>query len=33
MNDFKMFVLGVYMLVLHIFAINGILAWLDFMWV
>ena len=27
MSDSKLFILGVYMLVLHIFAINGILAW------
>lgn len=31
MSDFKLSVLGVYMFALHIFAINGILAWLDYM--
>lgn len=27
MSDSKLFILGVYMLAVHIFAINGILAW------
>lgn len=27
MSDSKLFVLGAYMLAVHIFAINGILAW------
>lgn len=27
MSDTKLFILGVYMLAVHIFAINGILAW------
>lgn len=27
MSDTKLFILGVYMLALHVFAINGILAW------
>lgn len=31
MNDSRMFVLGMYMLALHIFAINGILAWFESM--
>lgn len=31
MSDSKLFILGVYMLALHIFAINGILAWFDHM--
>lgn len=31
MSGFKLSVLGVYMLALHIFAINGILAWFAYM--
>ena len=31
MSDTKLFILGVYMLALHVFAINGILAWLAYM--
>ncbi len=27
MSDTKLFILGIYMLAVHIFAINGILAW------
>lgn len=32
MSDYKLFILGVYMLAVHIFAINGILAWIVHMW-
>ena len=31
MSDTKLFILGVYMFALHIFAINGILAWFAYM--
>lgn len=31
MSDFKLSVLAVYILALHIFAINGILAWFNYM--
>lgn len=31
MSDTKLFILGVYMLALHVFAINGILGWFDYM--
>lgn len=27
MSDTKMFILGVYIFALHVFAINGIMAW------
>ena len=31
MLDFKLSVLAIYVIVIHIFAINGILAWFDYM--
>nr|DAL90505.1 MAG TPA: hypothetical protein [Caudoviricetes sp.] len=30
MSDFKLTIRAVYEIVLHVFALNGILAWLDY---
>lgn len=31
MSNLKVYALGVYIVALHIFALNGIFAWLDYM--